>query len=87
MSVTYAIPVNYSGADPIVNTATVTTTSEDTFPNNNSASVSTALRAPVADLTITNTNGVSGVVVGTTTTYTITVTNAGPSYGGQCRRH
>ena len=32
VSVTYAIPVNYSGADPIVNTATVTTTSEDTVP-------------------------------------------------------
>ena len=79
VSVTYAIPVNYSGADPIVNTATVTTTSQDTFPDNNSASASTALGAPVADLMITKTNGVSGVVVGTTTTYTITVTNAGPS--------
>ena len=79
VSVTYSIPVNYSGGDPIVNTATVTTTSEDTFPNNNSASASTAIGAPVADLMITKTNGVSGVVVGTTTTYTITVTNAGPS--------
>ena len=79
VSVTYAIPVNYSGADPIVNRASVTTASEDIFPNNNSASVSTALRASVADLMITNTNGVSGVVVGTTTTYTITVTNAGPA--------
>ena len=79
VSVTYAIPVNYSGADPIVNRASVTTASEDIFPNNNSASVSTALRASVADLMITNTNGVEGVVVGTPTTYTITVTNAGPA--------
>ena len=79
VSVTYAIPVNYSGADPIVNRASVTTASEDIFPNNNSASVSTALRASVADLVITNTNGVSSVVVGATTTYTITVTNAGPA--------
>ena len=79
VSVTYAIPVNYSGADPIVNRASVTTASEDIFPNNNSASVSTALRASVADLVITNTNGVEGVVVGTPTTYTITVTNAGPA--------
>ena len=79
VSVTYAIPVNYSGADPIVNRASVTTAAEDIFPNNNSASVSTALRASVADLAITNTNGVSSVVVGTTTTYTITVTNAGPA--------
>ena len=79
VSVTYAIPVNYSGADPIVNRASVTTAAEDIFPNNNSASVSTALRASVADLAITNTNDVSSVVVGTTTTYTITVTNAGPA--------
>ena len=79
VSVIYSIPVNYSLGNTIVNTATVTTTSEDTFPDNNSASASTAIGAPVADLMITNTNGVSGVVVGTTTTYTITVTNAGPS--------
>ena len=78
-SVTFAIPVNYSGADPIVNTASVTTRSEDTFQENNSTSVSTALFAPVADLAITNTNGVSTVVAGATTTYTITVTNAGPT--------
>jgi uncharacterized repeat protein (TIGR01451 family) len=79
VSVTYFIPANYSLGNTIVNTATVTTTSQDAFPDNNSASASTAIGAPVADLTITNTNGVSGVVVGTTTTYAITVTNAGPS--------
>ena len=62
-----------------MNRASVTTASEDIFPNNNSASVSTAVRASVADLMITNTNGVEGVVVGTPTTYTITVTNAGPA--------
>ena len=79
VAVTYAVPVDYSGPDPIVNRATVTTAAEDIFPNNNTASASTALRASVADLAITNTNGVSSVVAGTTTTYTITVTNAGPS--------
>jgi uncharacterized repeat protein (TIGR01451 family) len=79
VSVTSAIPVNYSGADPIVNRASVTTAAEDIFPNNNSASVSTALRASVADLAITNTNNASSVFVGTTTTYTIIVTNAGPA--------
>src|SRR4029077_20166752 len=77
--VTYAIPANYSLGNTIVNTATVTTTSQDTFPDNNAASASTAIGAPVADLMITNTNGVSSVVVGATTTYAITVTNAGPS--------
>ena len=78
VSVTYAIPVDYSGADPIVNRASVTA-AEDIFPNNNLASVSTALRASVSDLAITNTNDVSSVVAGVTTTYTITVTNAGPA--------
>ena len=77
--VTYFIPANYSLGNIILNTATVTTTSQDPLPDNNSASASTAIGAPVADLMITNTNGVSSVVVGTTTTYTITVTNAGPS--------
>jgi uncharacterized repeat protein (TIGR01451 family) len=38
-----------------------------------------ALAAPVTDLSLTKTNGVSTIVPGTATTYTITVTNAGPS--------
>ncbi len=43
------------------------------------ASVPVTVSAPVADLNITKTNGVGSVVSGTTTTYTIRVTNGGPS--------
>jgi uncharacterized repeat protein (TIGR01451 family) len=35
--------------------------------------------APAADLVVTKSNGVSGVTTGSTTTYTITATNNGPS--------
>ena len=87
VSVTYAIPVNYSGADPIVNRASVTTASEDIFPNNNSASVSTALRASVADLTITNTNGVSSVCRWHDDDLYDHRHQRRPGYGGRCRRH
>src|SRR5207344_2594473 len=72
-------PGTYTTPDPIVNTASVTSTTADPSPGNNSTSASTALNAPVADLRVTNTNGVTSVVPGTTTTYTITVTNLGPS--------
>src|SRR5262249_28140743 len=39
----------------------------------------TALDAPVVDLTLTKTNGVALLTAGLTTTYTITITNAGPA--------
>ena len=79
VTVTFAIPGTYTTPDPIVNTASVTSTTADPSPGNNSTSASTALNTPVADLRITNTNGVTSVVPGTATTYTITVTNLGPS--------
>ena len=34
---------------------------------------------PAADLALTKTDGVASVVAGTSTTYTITLTNNGPS--------
>jgi uncharacterized repeat protein (TIGR01451 family) len=50
----------------------------DPNPGNNSATDSDTL-TPEADLAITKTNGVTSVVPGTPTTYTIVVSNAGPS--------
>ncbi len=62
------------------NTATVTPPAGVTDPNpgNNSATDTDGL-AGTADLQITNTDGVTTVVPGTPVTYTIVVTNAGPS--------
>ncbi len=49
----------------------------DSNPSNNSATASVTL-TPSADLRITKTNGTSTVVSGTTTSYTVTVSNIGP---------
>ena len=79
VTVTYLVPAGYTTPDPIVNTASVTTTTADPNAANNTSTASTALAAPVTDLTISKTNGVTASVPGTPTTYTIVVGNAGPS--------
>ena len=62
------------------NTATVSAPAGVTDPNpgNNSATDTDTL-TPEADLSITKTDGTTSVVPGTNDTYTITVTNNGPS--------
>jgi uncharacterized repeat protein (TIGR01451 family) len=60
------------------NTATVASPANDPDPANNSATDTDTL-APQADLSITKTDGVTSVLAGGTTTYTITSSNAGPS--------
>ncbi|MES2932148.1 MAG: hypothetical protein V4805_01480, partial [Pseudomonadota bacterium] len=64
----------------VTNTATVTVPAgtTDPTPGNNSASDVDTVN-PVADLSITKTDGVSNVNAGSGSTYTITVTNNGPS--------
>jgi uncharacterized repeat protein (TIGR01451 family) len=85
LSVVMAIPPDYTGTDPIVNVANVTAATTDPKPANNTARVTTSLDAPVADLAITKTDGVTSVSAGQTTTYTITVTNAGPASAPSAR--
>jgi uncharacterized repeat protein (TIGR01451 family) len=76
----FAVPSGYTAPSPIANTATVTSATPDAAAGNNSATTQTPLAPPVTDLHITKTNGVTGVVAGLPTTYTITVTNPlGPS--------
>jgi len=81
-SITYVATgrVNPSATGTLSNTATVTLPAEmtDPTPDNNQAT-DTAPLAPTADLQITKTNHAASVVPGATTTYTIVVTNAGPS--------
>lgn len=66
---------------PLANTATVTATDGLIDPdlNNNSSTVSST-PTPVADLQIVKTDGVTSYVPGQQLVYTITVTNAGPSF-------
>jgi large repetitive protein len=79
ITTTFHVPSGYTSPDPIVNQATVSSATPDPTPGNNAAQSATSLTAPVAQLTITKSNGVTSVVPGTSTTYTITVSNAGPS--------
>ena len=79
ITTTLSVPSGYVSPDPIVNLASVTSGTPDPAPGNNSAESSVGLNAPVANLTITKSNGATSVVPGRTTTYTITVGNTGPS--------
>jgi uncharacterized repeat protein (TIGR01451 family) len=77
---TFTVQIDPSATGTLVNTATIAPPSGVTDPNpaNNSATDTDTL-TPQSDLSITKTNGVTSVVPGTSTTYAIVVTNAGPS--------
>ena len=61
-----------------VNTATVSATEADPTPANNTVNDNNTVRN-TADLAVTKTDGVATVNVGASTTYTITLTNNGPT--------
>jgi len=64
----------------LVNTATVSVPGGVTDPNpGNNSATDTDTANPIADLAVTKTDGQTSVNAGATTTYTITVTNNGPS--------
>ena len=75
---TITVVVASTVAAVITNQATVTSTTPDPVPGNNDASQDTTV-ASWADLAIAKTDGVLVVVAGTSTAYTITLTNNGPS--------
>jgi uncharacterized repeat protein (TIGR01451 family) len=81
-SVTYTVnaTIQSSATGTLDNTATVTAPGNVTDPNtaNNSDTDSDTL-VPTADLSITKTDGAATEIPGTSVTYTITVTNNGPS--------
>ena len=61
------------------NTATVTGSVTDPSPGNNSATDADTVLAPMADVSVTKTDGVTSAAPGGTLTYTIVASNAGPS--------
>ena len=77
---TIVASIRASATGNLVNTATVTPPGgvTDPTPGNNTATDTDTL-TPQADLSVTKTDGVASVVPGGTTTYTIVVTNNGPS--------
>src|SRR5439155_7694393 len=62
----------------ITNTATVSAATSDPNPANNTATASTTVIAS-ADLSITKSDAPDPVIAGGTLTYTLTVSNGGPS--------
>jgi len=75
---TYAVPTGYTTPNPILNTATVSSsTTTDPTPGNSSATASTTVSF-AADLAISKT-GPGSVNAGQNVVYTITVTNNGPN--------
>ena len=81
-SATFTVNATVAGSasGSITNTATVAVPAgvTDPIPGNNSSSFTVTVNA-VADLAITKDDGVTSVAPGASTTYTIVVSNAGPS--------
>jgi len=62
----------------VINSAAVTATTSDPDPANNTATVTTSLERS-ADLSVTKSSSPDPVIAGESLTYTITITNDGPS--------
>jgi uncharacterized repeat protein (TIGR01451 family) len=77
ITATFGVPAGYAGPSPFTNTATVTAAATDPVPGNNSSSAQTTVTSQ-ADLAITKT-GPASVARGVNVSYTIVVTNGGPS--------
>ena len=74
---TFTLVLTAGASGDVVNTATVSTPSFDTDPSNQEDTVTTTI-TPAADLTVTK-SGPASVAAGQNVTYTITLTNDGPS--------
>lgn len=80
LTFTVVATVSSTATGSLINTANVTTPFgvSDTNPNTNSATDTDTL-TPQVELGISKSDGVTNVIAGTPVTYTIVITNAGPS--------
>ena len=78
ITATFTVPITYPGLGPIVNVASVSATTLDDAPANNTATVETPLNRN-ADVAITKSVSPASVLVGQPTTFTVVVTNHGPA--------
>lgn len=76
---TYSIPSGYPAPAPIVNTATVSSPTPDPTPGNNTSTATVLVPNGVADVAVTKTVSNPAPAVGTNVTFTITVSDLGPS--------
>ncbi|MEA2491435.1 MAG: hypothetical protein QOH21_3227 [Acidobacteriota bacterium] len=74
---TFTLVVHVGNASALTNSATATTDSFDSNPSNDTGSVDTVV-TPSADLSVTK-SGPATITAGTDITYTVTVTNSGPT--------
>ncbi len=80
ISIALGADVSIGASGPVANTATISPAAGTTDPDlSDNQSTDTDTVTPVADVSVTKTDGTDTVVPGTTTTYTVVVTNAGPS--------
>ncbi len=77
-TITVQVGSSVAGGTVISNTASTTSDKADTTQSNNSKTETTTVSSQ-ADLAITKTNGVTSLIPGNQTTYTIVVTNNGPN--------
>jgi uncharacterized repeat protein (TIGR01451 family) len=77
-TVVIVVTVNAAAVSPLVNSATVAATETDPVPGNNTATASTTVIAPSADLAVTKAVDNATPTESITITYAINVTNNGP---------
>ncbi len=78
ITATFLVPSGYSGANPILSTASVTSVTPDPSPGDEAQTTGVAVNPASADLVVTK-SGPANVIAGQDAVYTITVTNNGPS--------
>jgi uncharacterized repeat protein (TIGR01451 family) len=79
---TISLQISPNNAGNFTNTATVACACEGASKTGNNVALDPVTVQPAAALSISKTNGVSTMVAGDTTSYTITIANLGPSSAG-----
>ncbi len=81
-TVTYRIrPLASAVGSAVANSVTVSTSTPESDSANNGASTTTAVTAANLDVLVNKSDSPDPVALGSLTTYTVTVTNNGPSFG------
>ncbi len=81
-TVTYVVrPLATAAGTDAVNSGVVSTATEESNTGNNSTTISTPITAASLDILVNKVDSADPIPLGTLTRYTITIHNAGPSFG------